>query len=477
MGGQAFLTHSPPLPTPRMPHEVYTHVLFHTQTLLKEHYTHVSTPLEAPGKTTYGDVDIVLFGPKTLPYSPDASLTPRKELSLTLAKLLDASASIAQHGSGLMSFAIPWPSIPLHDEKRHGLEGDESGPHEERRFVQVDVHHCSTLQAYEYELFHAAHGDLWNILGSTIRPLGLTVNNIGLYLRIPSIEAFDRKKSMVFLTSSPSEILFFLGLNEERFWSRFEGEEGREEMFRFAAGGRMFWIQDVEMDGEKGRDTSLTEGGHANDEGEQEGAEPAKQNLKHNDRARMAKRPIFREWIERFIPKLRLEAQSASTQPPKTKLTREQIRDEAFTIFRVQDDYERRERAWLLGKNKELVLKDAIKGAVPTKELEPQVRGLAIKILKEVIIEGEKWEEDEAVDVDGERNGGVPKDVQRDERGFWDVDSVKRWVEVNWEKALRLGLERQQGGPRKKRESEGEQTDETKIEGGDADLGRCSPSV
>ncbi len=80
-------------------------------------------------------------------------------------------------------------------------------------------------------------GDLWNILGTTIRPFGLTVNDKGMYLRIPEIELLDRKKSMIYLTDSPSQILQFLGLDEEKWWAEFGT---RREMFELAAGCRMF---------------------------------------------------------------------------------------------------------------------------------------------------------------------------------------------------------------------------------------------
>ncbi len=61
-------------------------------------------------------------------------------------------------------------------------------------------------------LFKHAHGDIWNLLGSTIRPFGLTVDEDALWLRIPEIEKFDRKKAKIRLTSDPVEVIRFLGL-------------------------------------------------------------------------------------------------------------------------------------------------------------------------------------------------------------------------------------------------------------------------
>jgi hypothetical protein len=92
MGGQAFLTHSPPLSTPRMPPDIYNLVLEGTHSLLSKHYTHVSSPIEAPGKATYGDIDIVVFGPLSPSYDP--SIVPRQTVNSHLSTLLNAKAGI-----------------------------------------------------------------------------------------------------------------------------------------------------------------------------------------------------------------------------------------------------------------------------------------------------------------------------------------------------------------------------------------------
>jgi hypothetical protein len=79
-----------------------------------------------------------------------------------------------------------------------------------------------------------------------------------------------------------------------------------------------------------------------------EGGEEGKKKLKHNDRQRMAKRPIFNEWITEFIPKLREEGDYS-----EAKVTREEIRDEAFEKFGVKEEYETRLKEWKLVRHKE----------------------------------------------------------------------------------------------------------------------------
>ena len=65
-------------------------------------------------------------------------------------------------------------------------------------------------------MFHHAFGDLWNLLGTTIRPFGLTANEKGLHIRIEEIELLDRKRSMICLTNDPREVCHLLGLDAAR---------------------------------------------------------------------------------------------------------------------------------------------------------------------------------------------------------------------------------------------------------------------
>ena len=54
------------------------------------------------------------------------------------------------------------------------------------------------------------------MLGTTIRPFGLTANAKGLHVRIEEIELLDRKRSTIYLTKDPREVCQLLGLDGER---------------------------------------------------------------------------------------------------------------------------------------------------------------------------------------------------------------------------------------------------------------------
>jgi len=146
MGGKVF---SATLSTPRMPPDIYDLVFATTHSILQKHFSRVESPIEAPGKDSYGDIDILVFGP--LQSSLDSRATPVLEVTENLAKLLGATKWVKN--SAGTNFAIPWPSLPEKDDER---------------YIQLDIHVCKAEKELQWEMFHTAHGDLWNILGSTV---------------------------------------------------------------------------------------------------------------------------------------------------------------------------------------------------------------------------------------------------------------------------------------------------------------------
>ncbi|KAE8445826.1 hypothetical protein EG329_012749 [Mollisiaceae sp. DMI_Dod_QoI] len=433
MGGQAFAHHVPPLSTPRMPGSIYQLMRDAILTVLRIHYTDAKTPIEAPGKGDYGDIDILVHGPLTLQFDP--AKTHKKEVAQAIGSKIHAHALVVGQAEQPMHFAVRWPKEKVVEPRNGGTTVQAVVDDHEARYIQVDVHVCKDFRTFRWEYFHSAHGDLWNILGSTIRKFGFTVNDKGLFIRIPEIEQFDKKKSMVFLTEQPVCILDFLGLNPTRWFMEFET---RKDMFEYAAGCRLFWVKDElaledgEMEGDVVGDI---------DNGGQTGGEAGKKKLKHNDRQRMAKRPIFKEWIEDFIPQLRAEGKYCDA-----KCTREQIRDEAFAQFGVKEEWDLKLKEWKLGRHTDELWRDVIKGSVP-ESLDPQQRAATIRELKEIIMEGQPFQ------------GIVPDAAKKDEEGFYDFEKVRDFIkqnlktvgEVGWKKQQQRAMERMRESEQKKR--------------------------
>src|SRR2546423_5920826 len=207
MGGSAFADPKNPskaLHTPRMPPHVYRHIRDRALRILRTFYTHAQCPIEAPGKADYGDVDILVASPHVHANTDAASIFGA--LGATHYKM----------NSPTTNYALPWPTVEELNEPLSGTgTGDQPSAHGDHadtndtefpRHIQLDLHVCSTPERFEWELFHQAHGDLWSILGGMIRPYGVIVNQVGLYLRLAGVENISKKERTIQLTTSPSAV-------------------------------------------------------------------------------------------------------------------------------------------------------------------------------------------------------------------------------------------------------------------------------
>ncbi|MCJ1473564.1 hypothetical protein MMC13_002215 [Lambiella insularis] len=278
MGGKAFGHPPHSLITPRIPQNLYTTLLDHFISLLSSFYATVASPIDVPEKPTHGDIDILVSGPYSVT-NPQA-----------ISHAFDAKAVVTTPGSPSTSFAVPFPNSP-------------------DRYIQVDVHVCPA-STFQWELFTNSHGDLWNILGTSIRGFGLTANNIGLYLRIAEIEHIDRKKSMIFLTSDPMSVLDLLGLNEQMYWRQFGTVD---EMYEYALSMRFFKEERY-----------------------------VREDLKANDRKRMRQRPIYSRFVSEWLPQ-RLRRDDVHHDPD---LTRECVLGELLERYGKSEEYEKTLQEW-----------------------------------------------------------------------------------------------------------------------------------
>lgn len=281
MGGNAFTSGVAPLRTPRMPPEVYYSLrdLYHS--LLSTLYAQVATPVEAPSKASFGDIDILV----SQPTSP--SITTEY-----LAKTLVAEKTFTTSGSATSSFALPYPNLV-------------------NNYVQVDVHICSP-STFHWQVFQQSHGDLWNLLGTTIRPFGLTANNVGLHFRIAEIEELNRKRSLILLTNEPDIVLSLLGVDEERYQHPFESVEA---MYKYVVGCRFFRAKTY-----------------------------VKGDLKANDRKRMAQRELYRRFVDVWLPENEYWIRTRMARVPA--LTRDDVAEAILNRFGKRQEYDRSVRAW-----------------------------------------------------------------------------------------------------------------------------------
>lgn len=283
MGGNAFTTGSNPLSTPRMPPEIYHRLQDHYLAILSTLYTQLATPVEAPAKTSFGDIDILVSHPE------NSSSPPTTE---SIAKTLDAARTFTTENSATSSFAVAYPG-----------RAD--------KYVQIDVHVCPE-GSFDWQLFHQSHGDLWNLLGTTIRPFGLTANDAGLHIRIAEIEELNRKRGLLLMTSEPDEVLNFLGLDVEEYQRPFDSVEG---MYEYVVSSRFFRA-----------DTYV------------------RSDLKANDRKRMAQRELYRQFVDEWVPENVAFIKTRGGRD--ARLTREDVQEVALERWGKRADFDKRVEEW-----------------------------------------------------------------------------------------------------------------------------------
>ncbi|KAI1467599.1 uncharacterized protein F4812DRAFT_402073 [Daldinia caldariorum] len=450
MGGSAFSSGSNPLSTPRMSPHVYRHVLDTCHAKLRELFTVVASPIEGPAKKDYGDIDILVAWEKdvVLP-SSEADGISSSELGhypLEFAACLLGAKHVIKESPTAAHLAIPWP-----EELRSEGPSDD-GP----RYIQVDLHVYDSIEHLNWMLFKNAHGDLWNVLGSTIRPYGLTVDEVGLYMRIPEIEHFNKKQAKVLLTTDPFEILRFLGLRyESAQWERPFGSP--EELMEYAATCRFLWVRPEQ---DNNSDNSATEAG--------EGGDFDKNKMKSTDRRRAKSRELFRRWYEEFIPACRAAGRFATP-----RATRDSVRGEAFETFPgTRQVYQNRLVEWRKERQRYGLWREVIKASIPQRregdeeeedeEVEKRhLRSLAAKALKKIVMS------------DDYSLGIRPPIPLRNDDGFYIEERVEQFVVDNWRQIGQAAWEENQ---KKSTEKLAEQTAKSKskvAEGNLAERGKA----
>ncbi|KAF2973339.1 hypothetical protein GQX73_g134 [Xylaria multiplex] len=455
MGGLAFASGPNPVFTPRMPPDVYRAVRDRCQEKLRELFVVVATPIEGPAKTSFGDtrhnqgklltqhtkVDLFVAWSRqhvfpTLKTAPSShsSESPKEVISRALGAIRCKSDNPYK-----LTIAIPWPEdfpfcdiepkpVLIPEIRNNGEVGrnsdeDAKSTNDPRPMgIQVDLHICETLDYLQWMLFKHAHGDLWNLLGSTIRPFGLTIDEVGLYIRIPEIEEVNKKEAKVLLSTDPGEILCFLGLkSDEKQWE--DPFASDEDVYEYATTCRLFWVKPKETEvGADGGDTSNLGAGGGEDSGT---VMMDKRKLKSNDRRRMTYRPLFRKWIEEFLPKCRV-----SGRFPSTPFTRDEVRQQIFEYFPgVQSIYDSRLTEWCIKRQSETLWKEVIKPAVPV-DMDPDRRSCCVSALRKIIMQG------------GEGfDGIVAPSTLKGKDGLFDEDAVRAWVKDNWPKVSDIAWE------------------------------------
>lgn len=174
MGGKAFSTGSDALYTPRMVPKVYDTTLASCFDALADLFHVVKTPIEAPEKATFGDIDLLVSLEGSVFTSEDINDPQKAALWNAIERKLEA-VQVFQEGKLFTSksMAIPWPVGLSKDVMADQLAAEDIAGHKaesgwgkannkavetiheaetKSRYIQVDIRLCSSGQDLEWRV-------------------------------------------------------------------------------------------------------------------------------------------------------------------------------------------------------------------------------------------------------------------------------------------------------------------------------------
>ncbi|USP80665.1 hypothetical protein yc1106_07939 [Curvularia clavata] len=215
MGGRAFKD----LHCPRISPDVYSKAKSQATAALQTVFEQVVVPTEMPEKCDYGDIDFLVSNPLKSPGAYTIQNFPWEE---TVQRIKEAFGTT--HGrrgyltADCMYFAV-------------------NAPCDEDYFIQIDVKVCFKPELFEwctYELNYASNS---KIIGSMVKPLGLTLDPEGIHIRVEDIEETDHHGSMVWVSKNPKDLLRIAGLDHRMVHNRFST---KEEIYQYFASSWLF---------------------------------------------------------------------------------------------------------------------------------------------------------------------------------------------------------------------------------------------
>ncbi|KAF2017240.1 hypothetical protein BU24DRAFT_478321, partial [Aaosphaeria arxii CBS 175.79] len=198
MGGHAF----PRLHTPRISRELYLKTRSTATKALSKIFRHIVVPSELPSKLDFGDVDLLVAAPCTV--APSLHFDYDHHVSLIKAALNTPYGRKGVKAEETMFFAVP--------------ATDQDGD----IFIQIDVKVCERPELFEWAHFQTLYASASKMIGSMIKPLGLTMDPTGLHIRVEGMEKVNLAESMIYLTREPGEALSLLGLDKRILGAGFQ---------------------------------------------------------------------------------------------------------------------------------------------------------------------------------------------------------------------------------------------------------------
>jgi hypothetical protein len=421
MGGiafqQAVASGNPTLNTPRMSPEKYQTLkiiyLAKMRVLFPE--SRVEALKEAPQKTDYGDLDLLV--------SSDEDLD-----GVRLATNLGATGFIHINSKrcilGVPQDGAESPSPPIQYHETHASAGTKrplpAQPTEEE-YAQIDIE-VVPPRLFEWHAFYESYGDMSGLLGQLVSNLGFTVNDKGLILRLKELDdgkalgymRLADKDGMVFLSDEPKQVMTFLGLDSDRYD---RGFDTMDDFYEWLARSRLLTDDYVQNLGHRRKNTP-------------------------RQRQKETKRSIIGNFFHEYLPAHRPVDEAEDSIILDLATRRLQWQCEALAFFDKRDLHDRTRRA----------LVRAIDNQTAEHLLKPIVQrhsgGARDKKLTELVRAFRRW----VGFVDGQpRVLDAPQtDADSQLRGWLAADgasladpaAVSEWTAQHWERLKTLERER-----------------------------------
>ncbi|KAF6755919.1 hypothetical protein DFP72DRAFT_1118832 [Ephemerocybe angulata] len=238
MGGSAFQSLLGKEAFPRIPPAVYAALKSRMLSRVSELYSFVTVPVEAPEKRDYGDLDLLVAGPKPRAGTHGTDLEGDGDARnvVTISHAVVQEALGAKHAMPMDGFRTSNYAVPVQqgEWKKFGCSLEEEAsrsvsPNSEI-FYQVDIHVCKDEAEWARINFFHSYGDMGMMLGLITRNIGLRLGEHGLKLPVSQHQP-------LMLSDSFDEILPFLGLDKGTFD---KGFRTKEEVFEWVASVRFF---------------------------------------------------------------------------------------------------------------------------------------------------------------------------------------------------------------------------------------------